>query len=72
MHDICEVVHVAQKTNRWCWSLPNKEDVPFDVQQVRVIYYDKEDPFSGQKLIEKVAQNVLSPLQDPKDATLFR
>jgi hypothetical protein len=50
----------------------NKNDVPFDVQHVRVIYYDKDDPFWGQKLIEKVAENILSALQDPKDAILFR
>ena len=50
----------------------NKDDVPFDVQHVRVIYYDRNDPFWGQKLIEKVAENILSALQDPKDAILFR
>jgi hypothetical protein len=50
----------------------NKDDVPFDVQHVRVIYYVKDDPFWGQKLIEKVAENILSALQDPKDAILFR
>jgi hypothetical protein len=50
----------------------NKDDVPFDVQHVRVIYYEKDDPFWGQKLIEKVAENILSALQDPKDAVLFR
>lgn len=50
----------------------NKDDVPFDVQHVRVIYYEKEDPFWGQKLIEKVAENILSALQNPRDAILFR
>lgn len=50
----------------------NKDDVPFDVQHVRVIYYDKDDPFWGQKLIEKVAENIMSALQDPRDAILFR
>jgi hypothetical protein len=50
----------------------NKDDVPFDVQHVRVIYYEKEDPFWGQKLIEKVAENILSALQNPRDAVLFR
>ena len=50
----------------------NKDDVRFDVQHVRVIYYDKDDPFWGQKLIEKVAENILSGLHDPKDAILFR
>lgn len=50
----------------------NKDDVPFDVQHVRVIYYDKNDPFWGQKLIEKVSENILSALQDPKDGILFR
>jgi hypothetical protein len=50
----------------------NKEDVPFDVQHVRVIYYDKDDPFWGQKLIEKVAENILSALQNPDDAIMFK
>lgn len=50
----------------------NKDDVPFDVQHVRVIYYDKDDPFWGQKLIEKVSENIMSALQDPRDAILFR
>jgi hypothetical protein len=50
----------------------NKDDVPFDVQHVRVIYYDKNDPFWGQKLIEKVAENILSALQNPQEAILFR
>jgi hypothetical protein len=49
----------------------NKDDVPFDVRHVRVIYYDKDDPFWGQKLIEKVAENILSALQKPSEAILF-
>lgn len=28
----------------------NEEDVPFDLKHIRVIYYDKHDPFWGQKL----------------------
>ena len=49
----------------------NKDDVPFDVRHVRVIYYDKDDPFWGAKLIEKVAENLLSALQKPSEAILF-
>jgi hypothetical protein len=49
----------------------NKEDVPFDVQHVRVIYYDVQDPFWGTKLIEKVAENILSALKNPDEAILF-
>jgi hypothetical protein len=45
--------------------------VPFDLRHVRVIYYDKDDPFWGTKLLEKVAENILSVMQDPKDAVLF-
>ncbi len=49
----------------------NEEDVPFDVRHVRVIYYDVRDPFWGTKLIEKVAENILSALGNPEEAILF-
>ncbi len=45
-----------------------KEDVPFDLQHIRVIYYDMSDPFWGNKLIEKVAKNILSAIQNPEEA----
>lgn len=46
----------------------NEEDVPFDLQHIRVIYYDVNDPFWGQKLLDKVAENVLSALKNPGEA----
>jgi hypothetical protein len=49
----------------------NKDDVPFDVRHVRVIYYDMRDPFWGTKLIDKVAENILSALKNPEEAILF-
>lgn len=49
----------------------NEEDVPFDIRHVRVIYYDMRDPFWGKKLIEKVAENILSALKNPEEAILF-
>jgi hypothetical protein len=49
----------------------NEDDVPFDVRHVRVIYYDMRDPFWGTKLIEKVAENILSALGHPEEAILF-
>lgn len=48
-----------------------EEDVPFDLQHIRVIYYDVSDPFWGTKLIEKVAENILSAIQNPEEA-VFR
>lgn len=48
-----------------------EEDVPFDLQHIRVIYYDVTDPFWGTKLVEKVAENVLSAIQNPDEA-VFR
>ncbi|MNJ81170.1 hypothetical protein D3C77_798460 [compost metagenome] len=45
-----------------------EEDVPFDLQHIRVIYYDLTDPFWGAKLIEKVAENVLSAIRNPEEA----
>ena len=46
----------------------NQLDVPFDLQHIRVIYYDVTDPFWGTKLIEKVAENILSALNNPEEA----
>ncbi|OZF33132.1 hypothetical protein CH294_18100 [Rhodococcus sp. 14-2483-1-1] len=46
----------------------NQDDVPFDLRHIRVILYDQSDPFWGNKLIDKVADNVRSALNDPEDA----
>jgi hypothetical protein len=46
----------------------NQDDVPFDLQHIRVIYYDMRDPFWGEKLIEKVAENIVSALKNPEEA----
>jgi len=35
---------------------------------IRVIYYDVNDPFWGAKLIEKIAENILSTLTNPEEA----
>lgn len=45
-----------------------QEDVPFDLNHIRVIYYDMTDPFWGQKLIDKVAENILSAIKNPDEA----
>lgn len=49
----------------------NSEDVPFDLKHIRVIYYDVNDPFWGAKLIDKVAENILSAIKNPEEA-IFR
>jgi hypothetical protein len=49
----------------------NEQDVPFDLKHIRVIYYDMHDPFWGQKLIEKVAENILSAISNPSETILF-
>ncbi|TWT67485.1 TIR domain-containing protein [Allorhodopirellula solitaria] len=46
----------------------NEDDVPFDLRHIRVIYYDCSDPFWGQKLMAKVAENILSALKNPEEA----
>lgn len=46
----------------------NEDDVPFDVRHIRVIYYDVNDPFWGEKLMSKVAENIVSALQHPEEA----
>lgn len=46
----------------------NENDVPFDLRHIRVILYDQNDPFWGQKLIDKIADNIKSALTDPDEA----
>jgi len=46
----------------------NEDDVPFDLHHIRVIYYDLKDPFWGEKLIDKVAENILSAIRNPEEA----
>ena len=46
----------------------NEPDVPFDLKHIRVIYYDVTDPFWGNKLIDKIAENILSALKNPEEA----
>ena len=48
-----------------------EEDVPFDLQHIRVIYYNVSDPFWGNKLMDKVAENILSAINNPEEA-LFK
>jgi len=48
----------------------NQADVPFDVKHIRVIFYDMNDPFWGDKLIAKVSENILSALANPDEAIL--
>lgn len=65
------LAHALHKPVVLICSKANEDDVPFDLRHVRVIYYDKDDPFWGTKLIEKVAEKILSVMQNPKDAVLF-
>ncbi|MBG6104980.1 hypothetical protein IW249_005394 [Micromonospora vinacea] len=44
------------------------EDVPFDLRHLRYIKYDKEDPFWGQKLIDKIADSIKLAISDPEAA----
>lgn len=50
----------------------NEADVPFDLKHIRVIYYDTSDPFWGNKLMDKVAENILSAIANPQEAVLMR
>jgi hypothetical protein len=49
----------------------NEQDVPFDLRHIRVILYDQSDPFWGQKLVDKLADNIQSALANPEEA-IFR
>jgi hypothetical protein len=46
----------------------NEIDVPFDLQHIRVVYYDVNDPFWGAKLIDKVSEKIVSALERPEEA----
>jgi len=46
----------------------NEGDVPFDLRHIRVIIYDQTDPFWGQKLIDKIADNIKSAITNPEEA----
>jgi len=50
----------------------NEEDVPFDLKHIRVIYYDQTDPFWGSKLLDKVAENIISAIRNPEEAIFAR
>ncbi|SEA30770.1 nucleoside 2-deoxyribosyltransferase [Paraburkholderia sartisoli] len=50
----------------------NEADIPFDLKHIRVIYYDMADPFWGGKLLDKVAENILSAIEHPEEAVLKR
>jgi hypothetical protein len=63
------IAHALQKPVVLVCS--NESDVPFDLRHVRVIYYEMRDPFWGSKLIEKVAENILSAMHKPAEAILF-
>ena len=49
-----------------------EEDVPFDLKHIRVIYYDVNDPFWGDKLIQKISENILSAIKNPEEALFER
>jgi hypothetical protein len=49
----------------------NEDDVPFDLRHIRVILYDRTDPFWGQKLIDNIADKIASALDRPEEA-IFR
>lgn len=49
----------------------SEHDVPFDIRHIRVIHYDVTDPKWGDKLVEKVAEHILSAIKNPEEA-IFR
>ncbi|MGJ9412210.1 hypothetical protein ACHAAC_05815 [Aeromicrobium sp. CF4.19] len=46
----------------------NEDDVPFDLRHIRTIFYDKNDPFWGNKLIDNVADKIKSAVGNPEEA----
>lgn len=62
------LAHALDKPVVLVCSRTSEKDVPFDLQHIRVIYYDMADPFWGNKLIEKLAENILSAIKNPEEA----
>ena len=50
----------------------NSDDVPFDLKHIRVIYYDVNDPFWGDKLVKKCRENIVSAIKNPDEAIFAR
>lgn len=50
------------------------DDVPFDLQQLRVLLYDKNDPGWGEKLSEAITNAITETLNNPVEAvpSIFR
>jgi nucleoside 2-deoxyribosyltransferase len=46
----------------------NENDVPFDLRNIRVIYYDVSDPFWGRTLIDRLAEEIRAAIKNPKEA----
>ncbi len=66
------LAHALEKPVVLVSSKSNQDDVPFDLRHIRVIYYDVTDPFWGKKLMDKVAENIQSALENPKEAVFAR
>jgi hypothetical protein len=63
---------LAHALNKPVILISSKEtDVPFDLQHIRVVYCDVNDPFWGAKLIDKVSEKITSALERPEEA-IFR
>ncbi len=58
--------------SQWCLLLGLNRMSPLILSIYRVIYYDMADPFWGQKLVDKVSENILSALKNPEEAILPR
>ncbi len=50
------------------------DDVPFDLQQLRVLLYNKDDPTWGEKLVADITTSIKETLEEPIEAVpnIFR
>jgi len=44
----------------------NKDDVPFDLKALRYLYYETDDPFWGEHLIESLKSMIMNVLDNPE------
>jgi hypothetical protein len=65
---------VTQSASQLSWSPKTMEDVPFDLQALRVILYDKDHPKWGDKLRNDITKALEATIGEPVEAvpTMFR
>jgi hypothetical protein len=62
------LAHALEKPVILICSEEEKDNVPFDLRNLRVIYYDLSDPFWGANLIKRIVESIEDVLSNPSGA----